>query len=40
MRGNEVTCPHVTGSDPKVTHLTESHLEVAVEGRKLAFVYV
>jgi len=33
---NDVTRFQVTGSDPQVTHWTRSHLEVAVEGRKLA----
>jgi len=33
---NGVTSPQVTGRDPEVSHLTGSHLDVAV-GRKLEY---
>ena len=36
MTGNDVTSPQVT-SDPEVTSFDEKSLEVAVEGRKLAY---
>jgi len=34
MTGNDVTLPHMTGSDLEVTSFERSHLEVGVEGRK------
>ena len=37
MTGNDVTSPNVTASDPEVTPFARSHLEVAVESRKLGF---
>ena len=37
VTGNDVTRPGVTASELEVTLLTGSHLEVAVEGRKLLY---
>ena len=37
MTANDITSPEVTGSDPEMTSSERSHLEVAVEGRKLAY---
>ena len=37
MKANDVTLPQVTGRDPEVTSLTGSHLQVAVEVRKLVY---
>ena len=37
MTGNDVTWPQVTGSDSEVTSFDRKSLEVAVEGRKLAY---
>jgi len=37
VTGNDVTWPHLTGSDPEVTSFDRKSREVAVVGRKLAY---